>query len=450
MLVIYSHVSFGVFKGVFVMNIVKPIKTKDPYAFSRTMYIIEAALEYFISLVVTDAYLAKVGQSIGMSDSLIGILSAFVLLGCGAQIIAVFLTGRDSVKRLVISGTLITNLAFVLVYLTPFVPAASKERSVILIAVLLGAYLIKNVVHSPKTNWFMSLVDDSKRGVFTANKEIISLIGGMVFTFIMGNIIDAFEVAGNLKGAFITSAATIAGLSVFHILTMVLSREKKIERPVENTAQKKFLFKELMLNKNLLKVVAVSVIWYIVTGISTPFYGSYKVGALGFSMTFISVLGIVSSVMRALCSRPMGRFADKKSFATAMILCMGIAALSFGINIFAVPANGYVLFTLYSVLYAISMAGLNSGLTNLVYDYVPHEQRVAALALQNSIAGVVGFGTTCVAGLLVDHIQEKGNVFWGMNLYAQQVVSAISFVVSILLLLYLVFVIKKISRVKER
>jgi len=132
-----------------------------------------------------------------------------------------------------------------------------------------------------------------------------------------------------------------------------------------------------------------------------------------------------------------------------MILCISIAALSFGINVFAVPANGMILFTLYSILHAVSMAGINSGLTNLVYDYVPHEQRVAALALQNSIAGLIGFGTTCLAGVLVEHIQASGNVFLGINIYAQQVVSAISFAACILLLLYLVFVIRKISKVKD-
>ena len=431
------------------MNAAAQVKTKDPYAFSRVMYIIEAALEYFISLVVTDAYLAKVGQSIGMSDSLIGILSAFVSLGCGMQIVAVFLTGRDSVKKLVISGTLITDLAFVLVYLTPFVPVEKSVRSVALIVVLLGAHLIKNIVHSPKMNWFMSLVEDSKRGVFTANKEIISLVGGMVFTFVMGNIIDAFETAGNLEGAFVASAITIFGLGVFHILTMVLSREKKTEKQERTADKKKFPLKELLFNKSLLKVVAVSVIWNIASGVATPFYGSYKVGALGFSMTFVSILGIVSSLSRAVVSRSIGRFADKKSFALSMMLCIGVAALAFGINIFTVPANGLVLFTLHSVLYAISMAGINSGLTNLVYDYVPHGQRVAALALQNSIAGLVGFGTTCLAGKLVDYIQANGNLFFGMRLYAQQVVSAIAFAVCILLIVYLMLVIRKISRVKE-
>ena len=214
-------------------------------------------------------------------------------------------------------------------------------------------------------------------------------------------------------------------------------------------AKKKFPLRELVFNKNLLKVVAVSVLWHIASGAATPFYGSYKVSALGFSMTFVSVLLVVSSVSRALVSRPIGRFADKRSFAVSMIFCMSVAALSFGINIFTVPSNGYVLFTLHSILHAISMAGINSGLTNLVYDYVPHEQRIAALALQNSIAGVVGFATTCLVGVLVDRIQSAGNVFLGMKLYAQQVTSAIAFVGCVVTLLYLVFVIRKVSKVKN-
>ena len=45
---------------------------KDIYKTSRVLYIIEAALEYFISLVVTGAYLAKLAESIGISDALTG------------------------------------------------------------------------------------------------------------------------------------------------------------------------------------------------------------------------------------------------------------------------------------------------------------------------------------------------------------------------------------------
>ncbi len=426
-------------------------REKDPYSFSRVLYIIEAALEYFISILFADSYLAKITTAIGMSDSLIGVLSAFVSLGCGMQIIAIFLTGRDSVKRMVCAGTIITNLSFMFVYMTPFFPIENGARSIILLVILLLAHLIKNIVHSPKMNWFMSLVDDSKRGVFTANKEIISLIGGMVFTLCMGALIDMFELAGNLNGAFVACAITVFVLSVLHVLTLVFSKEKKVaEKNTESTEKsKKLPLKELFSNKNLLKVIIFSILWHIAHYATTPFYGAYKNNVLGFSMLFNSVLSIAYSIIRALCSRPLGRFADRKSFATMLIICFAIISAAFGINIFTVPSNGYVMFTIYYILFAIAMAGINSGTVNLVYDYVPHNQRVAALALQNSIAGVIGFLTTTVVSLLVDHIQISGNVFLGMKVYAPQVVSAIGFIMAIVTELYLVFVISKIKREKE-
>lgn len=73
-------------------------KQKDIYRLSRVMYILQATLEYFISTLVAGAYLAKVTKAVGMSDGMTGILSALVSLGCGMQIVAVFLTRKRRVK----------------------------------------------------------------------------------------------------------------------------------------------------------------------------------------------------------------------------------------------------------------------------------------------------------------------------------------------------------------
>ncbi len=47
---------------------------------SRILYIIQAALEYFISILMTGSYLAALTSHLGMSDSLTGIISSFVSL----------------------------------------------------------------------------------------------------------------------------------------------------------------------------------------------------------------------------------------------------------------------------------------------------------------------------------------------------------------------------------
>ena len=55
---------------------------------SRLMYIFEAALEYLISILVTGSFLATITKEIGVSDSLTGILSSVISLGCLFQLLS--------------------------------------------------------------------------------------------------------------------------------------------------------------------------------------------------------------------------------------------------------------------------------------------------------------------------------------------------------------------------
>lgn len=152
-------------------------KTRDYRKRNRILYIIEAALEYFVSIAVSGAYLAT---AIGISDALTGVLTSFVSLGCGFQILAVLLEGN--IKRNVTILHLINEAAFTLLYVTPFFPASSTAKTVIFTALMLIGFALNNVANPPKTDRFMKSVDKDKRGVFTANKEIASLISGMAFS----------------------------------------------------------------------------------------------------------------------------------------------------------------------------------------------------------------------------------------------------------------------------
>ena len=102
------------------------------------------------------------------------------------------------------------------------------------------------------------------------------------------------------------------------------------------------------------------------------------------------------------------------------------------------------------MLYAIAMGGINSAGTNLIYDFVEPNKRVAALALQHTLAGFAGFFATIIVGFLVDYIQKSNNTFFGLNVYAQQVVSAIGAIVVLIALLYLNTIVKKMQREREK
>ena len=424
---------------------------KDIYRSSRVGNIISAALEYFISMLVIDSYLAKLTTDIGISDSVTGILTSFVSLGFGFQLFAIFLINKKPVKRWVTALTIINQLFFAFVYVIPFFEMSKTVKTVLFVAMLLLAHIILNVSSPAKIDWHMRLVDDNKRGRFTALKEIVSLLGGMVFSFVIGTVIDTCEANGNLHGAFIFCAVGILGLMVIDTVVLLLMKEKPHEEIGEG--EKVPVMKvvgQILRNKKIFKVLLVSVIWYVALYSTIPFYGTYKIKELGFSMTLVSILSAAYAIARSLASRPLGRYADKHSFTRMLNICFVIVFVAYSINMFTVPANGKVFYTIYYMLYAISMGGINSAGTNLIYDFVEPDKRVAALALQHTLAGFAGFFATIIVGFLVDYIQKSGNTFLGMNVYAQQVVSAIGAIVVLLALLYLNTVVKKMQREREK
>ena len=58
------------------------------YKRSRAAYMAQCTFEYFVSLLVADAFLAKVLTALGMSDFLVGIISSFISLSFVFQLLS--------------------------------------------------------------------------------------------------------------------------------------------------------------------------------------------------------------------------------------------------------------------------------------------------------------------------------------------------------------------------
>ncbi len=409
------------------------------------MYIIEAALEYFISMAVGTVYLAKITTYIGLSDGLTGILSAFVSLGCGFQLFAIFLVHKRPVKRWVTAGHIVSQILFAGIYFVPLLDLTKMQKTVIFVCILLAAHIIHNVINSPKINWFMSLVDNGKRGRFTANKEIVSLVGGIAFSYALGAVMDYYEEKGDMRTAFTVCGIGLVVLMVLHSLTLIFSKEKAVEsKPVpvgENLCS-------LIRNKTLFKIIVVSVLWNIANYATVSFTGTYQAKELAFTATLSSVIIMVGSLVRAVVSRPMGRYADKTSFRRMLNLCFIVEVFAFGVNIFTSPANGPWMYFAYYILHCIGMAGINSAIINFIYDYVAYDQRTSALALQQTCAGFSGFFVVLLLSPFVEWLQKNPVAVAGETVYVQQLLSAFSCLCTIGIIIYLNTVIKKLKKIK--
>ena len=399
----------------------------------RIMYIFEALFEYLISILVGGSFLATLTGKLGISDGTTGILSSVISLGCLFQIMSVTIRVRRS-KWFVITLSIVNQALFMFLYVIPLTGFEKRIKILLFAVCIIAAYLIYNIAHPKKINWLMSLVDDKKRGSFTANKEIISLVGGIVFSFGMGAVIDGFTETGKTRLAFAISAAAIFALTAVHALTLVITAEKSTGAK-EHTPLKQSVI-AVCKNKAILKVTFIFVVYYISNYAATPFYGTYMINELGFDLKTVSVLTIFGSVTRICVSRSWGKYADKRSFAAMIEKCFLFLALSTVCVIFATPKTGLVMFILYYALHGIAMGGVNSALINLVFDYAPFEMRTDALALTQAAAGVSGFLTTLCISPLVSFVQKNGNGIFGIGIYAQQLVSVVSLALVVVAIVY--------------
>ncbi len=421
-----------------------PEKSVDIYRKSRIMYIIEAALEYFISISVSGAFFATLTTYLGISDSTTGLLISFTSLGFCFQIIALLIPNRRSSKKLVVSGHLLEQLLFTLLYVVSFFNISSNAKSALIVIFMLGGRIWANIVYSPKIAWLMGLVDEHKRGKFSATKEMISLVSGMLFTLVMGRIVDIYKEKNDIKTAFIICAVTMFVLTVSHSITLILTKERPEEKS-EKIGTVKSQILNLFKCKNFWLILPVLMLWSIASYASTPFYSTYLISELAFDLFVISLIGIVGSGARTVFSLPMGAFADKNGFSKMLLICFVLMLAAFGMMIFARPETRYI-YIGYMIMHSIGMAGINSSEINLVLDYTSRTLRVGALAIKGLICGFTGFFTTLAVTPLVDYIQKNGNRIFGIQIYAQQATSIISTIACILALVYMLTVVRKLKR----
>ena len=424
-------------------EVVKTSTQKDIYKSSRLFYIISAALEYFISILTGSAYLAKLAGYSGIPDGTVGVLTSFISLGCAFQIVSLAMRTDRSVKRMVILMNLANQLCFSFLYVIPVINLPSGAKTAVFIILLLIGNILLNIPFSPKVTWSRMLIDDNKRGAFSAKCEITSLVSGMLFTMIMGRVIDDMETKGRAADAFIVCGITLFVLTALHALCLIMMKEKAPEKDNDYTPLIKRL-KDAIGDRNTLVLIPVFVLWNIALYITTPFFGTYQINELGFSMTAVSVITVACSLVRSIVSAPLGALGDKRSFVVSTTLSLSAMAIGLVINSF----GGAVCHIIYYILYAVTLAGMNSGQMNLIFDYVEPKRRRGAIAILYTIGGLVGFFATLAAKPLVDKIQSDGNKFLFIeNIYAQQVLSIIGSVLVVITAIYINFRVKKLTRV---
>ena len=428
------------------MNNNAEIYNSPEYKRSRNAYTFECAFEYFVALLVSGAFLSKLLLSIGMSDALIGIISSFISLSYLFQFFSIFVVQKiTNTKRFAVLFHSLGQVLFMFIYLIPFLPFEYKHKELLVIISILLAYFGNYFVNSIIYRWGNSHVQPNHRARFSATKEMISLAAGTVVTLVAGYVMDTFELADNIEGGFLfcSLAIFIFALCDFICLMLIKNKIKTPEEKKEKTPLREVI-KNTLGNKNFLNITALQILWDVGRFVTVGFISTYSLNAteLAFTVGSVQIITIISHGARIVISRPFGRYSDKHSYAKGIELGFILAAISFGSAIFMTPATRF-LYIVYMIFHATCHAGVGANLLNVTYSYVNEKYLSEAIAIKNSISGICGFGASLAASALLANIQANGNTFLGIQVYGQQVLSAISFAIMVAAVVFTKLVIEK-------
>ena len=417
------------------------------YVFSERMYVIECALSYFISIITSGAYLAKLTTSIGISDSMTAILSSISSLACVFQLMSIPLSHKKSYKGTVITSALISNLLRSLLYLIPFFGFAYGVNSALFFICILFSYVFLQIGAPLKFTWFMSLPSPEQKGAFQSVVQMFSRATGLVFSFAASWLLDCFTKSGQTEAMFLTFSLTILGLSLCSFIALVLSSERKMEPAPRSSILSDI--KVVIRQPGFVTYVVMYIVYAIAFNITGSFLGTYMVKDLGLSMVQISVLTAVNSVVAVIALGVFGRFAKKKVLAKSIMAGYPIYALSHLFVTFATPSNGFTVILLYYVFNPIGNAGVLVGMEPILFDTVAEGYRASAISLKNVIAGLIAFPATLAATPLMNYIQSSDNSFLGIKMYAQQLFGAISCVLMLVSMALFASFIRKANATKS-
>ena len=403
-----------------------PIFQTPAYQRSRRAYILECAFEYFIALMVADAFLATLLTELGLNDAVIGVISSLISLAFLFQLFSIFVVPHiRNVKLIAIPIHCISQMFFLVLYLLPFFHIPQQFRVMIVVGCLMIAYFGNYLVTSVIFNWGNSYVDPNGRANFAATKEIVSLLSGVVFSLSMGHMIDRFIEAGNITGGFLFISIVMLIVTVGDFVCLMCMKNQKVEKKTEKAEPFSQVIRALFSNKSFLCAIVVHAIWSISVYMTVGFMGTYKTKDLLLSVGAVQIINIAGCLIRACFSKPIARYADKRSYAQGIKLGMIIAACGYLINIFTTPSLWWLV-VIYTIIYNVSCAGTSQNLINLTYSYVDRRYFVQASAIKFSVSGLCGFGASMLGSRILDAVQKNGNTLFGMTVYGQQILSAIS------------------------
>jgi MFS family permease len=362
--------------------------------------------------VVTGVLLTAFALQLGANNALIGTLAA---VGFWAQLLqgpGVILIERWRRRRAItVLTSLVSAIAPAMMAGLAFAaPGGSAQTGLILaVALYTGAGAIGGCAWNA---WVRDAVSDDVRGRFNGRRSSLSsgvaVVSGLLAAWVLDRVPEGD--AGR--------AAVFAGLFALAFLAQLasawcLSRapEPPMPPPPPQPARLLPLLGEPLRHPNYRRLIAFLASWQFAVNLARPFLTVFLLSQLGFSMTFVMVVNLVSQFANMLSMHRWGaladRFGNKSVLNVAAPLFVGcIAALVVASQIQPRTLAGVYL-VLVALVMGVASAGVALASDGITQKLSPPGAAASFLATNGLISAAAAGVASILGGLTADAFAQR-------------------------------------------
>lgn len=340
---------------------------------------------------------------LGMSEFAIGLMAAMPYAATLFQLpasILIIRTGRR--KKITVLNAAWGRLTWLLILAVALLPLGSSTMKVAVVLVMIFlSHAFVSISYVAWFSWTSDLVPDNLLGRFFGTRNMINGIAGMVAIVGFGYLLDTITrhaPNGQMRGfSIVFVAAVLCGIVSLFFLQRVTdpARPAAMDHPARLAH-----FLHPLRRKNFRKFLIYAILWNFAVNFASPFFTLYFLRDLGFSYSFVSVMGMISALADLTAMRLWGSISDSVRNKAVIQACSWITVFLPFLWTFVKP-NHLVLPVFLHVLGGAFWAGIHLCTNNLVLRITPREERTICISLHNIIAGVGATAAPIAAGLAI-------------------------------------------------
>lgn len=416
--------------------------TEKDYIKSRRIIFMAAASASMILALTSGSFLAGFLTYLGASAQFCAIISVIPQFACFIQLISPMIFERlEHRKFLVCISCFIFRLSVSLVVFVPFLVKGTALRLTAILIIYTAGYLAAGFVTPGLNNWYLSVAPSKGRGRFLSIKDTIAMIVSAALTLGVGAMLDSTRNDGKPMTGFLIMYILAIALAFADFIINSFIKEQKLEVPQVKVSLRDSILTPLK-DKKYIGVIIFFTVWIFASQFSFSFIPVYLVSELKLSYSFISTVGVLSSIAAMLALLIWGRVADAVSW-TFLLRCCGLVQACCYLGWFFVDSStSGILVPVLQIISACCSSAFGMGTVNLQFQKAPETGRTAYLGVCSAISCFAGFLSALLASGVSKLLQGLNFSIFRVSIGNIQILFLCT---SILMFICITFILKRVN-----